>query len=268
MPGYTKLFNSIITSTLWLEPDHTRLVWITMLALADKNGEVQASVPGLAKMAGVPVEACRSALECLSSPDPDSRSKEVEGRRIVEIEGGWELINHSKYRRMASEEDARENNARRQARHRERNDGVTHSNGTSRKGSGEVTPYDHKQKQSKQSKQRAEAKENAEASNTSSAEPRGDAFDSFWTAYPKKVGKLDAQKAWKLKKCNVIAERIMAKLAEMAKSWDWTKDGGQYVPNPATWLNRGGWEDEAGPAAMGKVNGVSVDHTAQGKFGI
>ena len=137
---YTKLFNSIITSTLWLEADHTRLVWITMLALADKNGEVQASIPGLAKLAGVPVAKCREALKCLSNPDPDSRTKVAEGRRIVEISGGWELINHAKYRRMASEEDARAANAKRQARHRERNAPVTPPNGP-------VTADDHKQRQ-------------------------------------------------------------------------------------------------------------------------
>lgn len=144
---YTKLFNSIITSSLWLEPDQTRLVWITMLALADKNGEVQASVPGLARLAGVPLDACQTALAALSAPDPHSRTKIAEGRRIVEIDGGWELINHPKYRKMASEEDKREQNANRQARHRARNAGVTGSNNKSRASNGKVTPEGHKQMQ-------------------------------------------------------------------------------------------------------------------------
>jgi hypothetical protein len=45
---FTKLFSSITESTVWDEPDRVRLVWITMLAMADKHGRVWASVPGLA----------------------------------------------------------------------------------------------------------------------------------------------------------------------------------------------------------------------------
>ena len=129
--AYTKLFNSIVTSTIWLETDRTRIVWITMLALADANGEVQASVPGLAHVAGVPVDDCRAALDKFLAPDPDSRTKDDEGRRIEPIDGGWHLLNHAKYRAMASGDDRNAKAAERQRRHREklkRNVTVTHSN--------------------------------------------------------------------------------------------------------------------------------------------
>lgn len=116
--AYTKLFNSIITSTIWSEDDKTRIVWITMLALADKNGEVQGSIPGLARLAGVSVEACGKAIEKFLSPDPHSRTKDDEGRRIEEIDGGWHLLNHDKYRRMASLDEAKEKNVERQRRFR------------------------------------------------------------------------------------------------------------------------------------------------------
>jgi hypothetical protein len=102
-----------------MEPDKTRRVWITMLALADKNGEVQGSVPGLARMAGVDVEACRVALDCFLAPDPDSRTKDDEGRRIEEIDGGWLLLNHAKYRKMASKEEQIEKATARTRRYRE-----------------------------------------------------------------------------------------------------------------------------------------------------
>lgn len=126
--AYTKLFNSIVTSTIWTEDDRTRIVWITMLALADKNGEVQGSVPGLARIAGVPVEDCRKAIGKFLSPDPDSRTQDDEGKRIEVIDGGWALLNHDKYRRMASKEDALEANATRQRRYQakaKRNGAVT-----------------------------------------------------------------------------------------------------------------------------------------------
>lgn len=120
MNSFTKLFHSIITSTIWTEDDQTRIVWITMLAIADRNGEVQGSVPGLARIAGVNVEACRAALAKFLSPDPDSRTKDDQGRRIEEIDGGWHLLNHSKYREMASDADRKEKATARQARKRKR----------------------------------------------------------------------------------------------------------------------------------------------------
>jgi hypothetical protein len=101
---YTKLFSSITESTIWCESDQTRLVWITMLAMADKYGRVWASIPGLANRARVPVEAARKAVEVLLSPDPDSRTTAQEGRRIEVIDGGWRLINHMKYRAICDDE--------------------------------------------------------------------------------------------------------------------------------------------------------------------
>jgi hypothetical protein len=101
---FTKLFSSITESTVWCEPDRTRLVWVCMLAMADRNGRVWASVPGLANRARVPVDDCRLALETFLAPDPDSRTPDFEGRRIEPIDGGWRLLNHEKYRAIRDEE--------------------------------------------------------------------------------------------------------------------------------------------------------------------
>lgn len=60
---YAKLFGSIVHSTIWREPDYVRLLWITMLALADKHGNVWASVPGLSDAARITVDECRRGLE-------------------------------------------------------------------------------------------------------------------------------------------------------------------------------------------------------------
>jgi hypothetical protein len=105
--GYSKLFSSLVTSTIWREDDKTRIVWITLLAIKNRHGQVAGSVPGLAAMANVSTEDCRAALTKLSSPDPDSRTKEYDGRRIMEIEGGWQVINHAKYRNAMSEDERR-----------------------------------------------------------------------------------------------------------------------------------------------------------------
>lgn len=106
--GYTKLFASITDSTIWEAPDTTRLVWITMLAMADQDGYVGASVPGLAARARVSLEDCVRALETFKAPDEWSRSRDFEGRRIVDSDGGWLLLNHAKYRAIRDAEARRE----------------------------------------------------------------------------------------------------------------------------------------------------------------
>lgn len=109
---FTKLFSSITESTVWCEPDRTRLVWIAMLAMADHAGRVWSSVPGLANRARVPLEDCETALETFLSPDPYSRTPDHEGRRIEPIDGGWRLLNHAKYRQIRDDESIKESKRR------------------------------------------------------------------------------------------------------------------------------------------------------------
>lgn len=118
MSGYTKLFQSILDSTIWQESNETRLLWITMLAMSDKNGEVQAAIPGLAKRAGITIQECEDGLATLLSPDPYSRTPDHDGRRIEVIDGGWALLNHLKYRELMSYEERKEYNRRKQAEFR------------------------------------------------------------------------------------------------------------------------------------------------------
>lgn len=108
MAGFTKLFGDILSSTVWLEDSDTRVVWITMLAMADATGYVGAALPGLAKQAGVSQDAAECALAKFMAPDRHSRSKEHEGRRIVEADGGWLLLNYKKYRDKRSAEARKE----------------------------------------------------------------------------------------------------------------------------------------------------------------
>ena len=115
---YAKLFSSIVHSTIWREPDHVRLTWITMLALADSRGRVWASVPGLADVSRISVDDCRAALVVLKAPDSDSRDQSHEGRRIEDIDGGWYVLNYPKYRAIRNEEDRREQTRAAVRRHR------------------------------------------------------------------------------------------------------------------------------------------------------
>lgn len=68
-------------------------------------------------------------------------------------------------------------------------------------------------------------------------------FDDFWREYTRKVAKLDAERAWSK---ILVDERpaVMAGLAAAKRSEQWRRDGGKYVPYPATWLNGRRWEDD------------------------
>lgn len=73
-------------------------------------------------------------------------------------------------------------------------------------------------------------------------------FEQFWDAYPKKRSKGDAQKAWRALKPSAELVAQMLSAIELAKtSEDWLKDGGAYVPYPATWLRAKGWLDDVKP---------------------
>jgi hypothetical protein len=118
--SFTKLFSSITDSSVWQESDETRLVWITMLAMADKNGVITCSLPGLAHRARISRELTEVALKIFLSPDPYSSSKEFEGRRVEEAPGGWALLNYQNYREKRDLEARAESKAGNQKENRDR----------------------------------------------------------------------------------------------------------------------------------------------------
>ena len=71
-------------------------------------------------------------------------------------------------------------------------------------------------------------------------------FDAFWAAYPKKIGKDAAAKSFEKRSVDdALLATMLAKIEEWRTTEDWTKERGKYIPNPATWLNQGRWQDEA-----------------------
>lgn len=115
---YTKLFRSIVSSTIWAEDPTTTKVWVTLLALADYNGEVEGTVPYIARLAYVSVDDCSKAIDLFLAPDPNSRTPDNAGRRIERTPMGWVILNHAKYRAMATKEARREADRLRKARER------------------------------------------------------------------------------------------------------------------------------------------------------
>ena len=77
------------------------------------------------------------------------------------------------------------------------------------------------------------------------ARARRSDFDWFWSEYPKKKAKLEALKAWKeTEELRPEVELLIALLDKQKDSDQWTRNGGDFIPYPATWLRQGRWEDE------------------------
>ena len=99
--------------------------------------------------------------------------------------------------------------------------------------------------------ERSEQSEQSEQSDdpppkSAAAKPRADEqrFAGFWDAYPRKVARGDAAKAWRsLAPDAALATQILAAVEQHKRLPDWAKDGGQFVPYPATWLRARRWED-------------------------
>lgn len=70
-------------------------------------------------------------------------------------------------------------------------------------------------------------------------------FGVFWSAYPNKRSKGQAEKAWSsLKPNEQLLAQILQGIERAKTSEQWRKDGGKFIPHPATWLRAKGWEDE------------------------
>jgi hypothetical protein len=83
------------------------------------------------------------------------------------------------------------------------------------------------------------------------------AFAEFWSLYPRKVAKQAAMKAWtKLKPNAELVAKIMAAVERQAESPQWRKDGGAFIPHPASWLHGRRWEDADGGGETAEIGGI------------
>lgn len=119
---YVKLFSSIINSSIWSEDSNTCKVWITLMAMSDREGFVFGSVAGLARITALPAETIEAALKKFTFPDPHSsdltREPYREGRKLETVAGGWKLLNGPWYRDLRDADERRFQN--REAKKRER----------------------------------------------------------------------------------------------------------------------------------------------------
>lgn len=231
---YGMVFEEIFKSTVREYGGDTVYVFIAMIVLSDQHGYIRETPASLARLVGKDIEAVKSAVANLCEPDPDSNSKEFDGRRIVSLteltdgeeNRGWLVVNKQKYAKLGSRHKRAALTTERSRKFRNKINDETLRNATQRSATRIChTDTDTDTKPS-----------------CASVDAR---FDAFWKAYPKRKSKGKALKAWKkLKPNDSLLADILQAIAKAVKSKDWQKDAGQFIPHPATWLNGRGWEDE------------------------
>jgi hypothetical protein len=244
---YAKLFKSIYAGTL---RGNTRclVVFTNMLAHADAAGWVDMHPRSIAEEVGLTIDEVKAAIAELEAPDPESRSPEEEGRRIVLLDAhrswGWRVVNHGKYRAIRNEEDRREQNRLAQERFRKKS---KQSKPRSAQAEAEAEAEEVKTspdgealtQQPQQTQQKTER--NANAMRTHGEDPPG--FLEFWATWPKSDRKQDRKKCaakWKREGFHSKAGEIISHVEAMKSSKQW-REG--FEPAPLTYLNGERWAD-------------------------
>lgn len=120
---FAKVFSQILDSSL-SENYLTRLVFEDFLKLSTNSGIVDMTPECIARRTNVPLDIVRRGIANLEAPDPLSRTPDMDGRRIMRLDGhrewGWRIVNFEKYRQSATKEMLRMSEAERKAEWRKR----------------------------------------------------------------------------------------------------------------------------------------------------
>ena len=99
---YGKIWEMMYTGSLACQGDDAWKAIVTfqqMIILADKDGIVTANINSLHRQTTVPLDILEAGIKILEAPDPDSRTKRSEGRRIIAQDNwGWKIVNYKQYR--------------------------------------------------------------------------------------------------------------------------------------------------------------------------
>jgi hypothetical protein len=110
---FAKVFFQIFESSI--SDDYlVRHVFMDLLVLSDEDGVVDKTSKAISRITNVPLEVIEMAVAKLCAPDPQSRTPDHDGRRLVLIDEnrdwGWKIVNYLKYRQIRDEEARRISN--------------------------------------------------------------------------------------------------------------------------------------------------------------
>jgi hypothetical protein len=110
---YGKMFRQMYHGTLATTgPWQALVTFQQLIVLADKEGIVDMTLESISRETTIPLDIIRQGIIALEQPDPDSRTPDEDGRRIVRLSDnrswGWRLVNYKHYRDLKREEDRKE----------------------------------------------------------------------------------------------------------------------------------------------------------------
>ena len=243
---YAKLMSSIVTSSVWIEPHETFRVWVALLALKNADGIVRGSIPGLASLCRVTIAECERAIATFEAPDPYSRTREFEGRRIEPVEGGWRVLNHAFYRNLESQARRREYNADWMRRKREAEKAAAGVDGSGSPRNPHVDKCGDIQRQISDTDQEQKTPTSAADGDVPGAPAYTAIFEKFWQAYPStlKGSKKKAFDIWQRKRLGAAAATLIEDVTKRgAEHGEWRRENGRFIPHATTYLNARTWEE-------------------------
>ena len=229
MHGYAKVFQSMYTGSMYGAGIHVFAVWGWILAHKDENGLVEVNAQLVANELGGVAQQVEEAITYLCAPDPNSRTPEQEGRRLLKVsQFGYQVVNNEKYRdRGGSRAEYW-----RQWRAQERQGATVAqrcaqpmSTQTETKTETEIEAY----KEKKEKKATIEEEFEKE----------------FWPSVPNKIGKRAALRSYTEARERGAKDQIVGALPAYRAYEDHRKRQRDYRPlHPSTWLNQDRWLDE------------------------
>lgn len=224
--GFILLYRQI-TEWEWYQNPNTFRVFLHCLLMANftdgrfegmdiKRGQFVTSLPNLSKQTKLSIQQVRTALDHLKSTGEITDTSTSKYRVIT-------VVKYNDY-----QQDNRQNNSQ--------------STGNQQASNRQVTGNQQQYKKNNNDNNEKKEKEIL-------------LFDRFWSVYPRHVNKQGAMKAFdKLKVDEELLEKMITAVERQKKSEQWSRDNGQYIPHPATWLNQHRWEDEITPASQYNPN--------------
>jgi hypothetical protein len=235
---YEVFSRRILTGTISDLPCAARWAWVAIMFDVDLlSGRVKVPVRDLAKMATISIEEAADALRRFQEPDPFSSSKELDGKRLIPIEGEedwYQVVTWDKHKR---EREAFFNRLRQNRWAKERKEELTEPNADQSNLTKDIEVEEQKQKKEQQ--------ESSLFGGTSSKKEKKTARELVegFALTPK-------HRSWaKVKTPHVDADEVFEDWQDAMKSNGYkTKNGPVLDPEASwrTWMRRreGWWKDK------------------------
>lgn len=209
---YGKIYEQTFTGSMYGSGSCVFALWSYVIAHTKPDAMVELNPQALSSTLGEDIGRILQAIEHFKSPDPRSRSKEFEGRRLIQKgEFIYFVPQYHKYHGFANDKERRSYFAQKKREQRQRD-------------KGRQTDMSKESNNVKQSESNTETK-----------------TEEIYHAFPLKVGKPDAIRAIRRALLQVPFETLL----EKTKAFAAARNGDlSFCPNPSTWFNQERYNDD------------------------